>query len=101
MTRTTTTSSSTPPSPPPPPPPPATRPRPHPPAPTATTSSSSAAIVIKCMSKDRPSLLQVYVSFYTIIESMWEHLKIGHFPFYDSLFVPNLKVSIVRNRFMA
>ena len=23
---------------------------------------------------------------------MWEHLKIGHFPFYDSLFLPNLKV---------
>ena len=23
---------------------------------------------------------------------MWEHLKIGHFPFYDSLFLPNFKV---------
>ncbi|XP_039838827.1 anaphase-promoting complex subunit 1-like isoform X7 [Panicum virgatum] len=49
-------------------------------------------VLYECMSKDRPSLLQVYISFYTIIESMWEHLKIGHFPFYDSLFLPNLKL---------
>ncbi|CAN6347213.1 unnamed protein product, partial [Urochloa humidicola] len=36
-------------------------------------------VLYECMSKDRPSLLQVYISFYTIIESMWEYLKIGHF----------------------
>jgi len=28
---------------------------------------------------------------------MWEHLKIGHFPFYDSLFLPNLKVALAYN----
>ena len=79
-------------------------------------------VLYECMSKDRPALLQVsysnlspilltpfvlyrrlsiqslifhfqvYISFYTIIESMWEHLKIGHFPFYDSLFISSLKV---------
>ncbi|KAF8720064.1 hypothetical protein HU200_024836 [Digitaria exilis] len=54
-------------------------------------------VLYECMSKDRPSLLQVYISFYTIIESMWEHLKIGQFPFYDSLFLPNLKVALAYN----
>uniref|UniRef100_A0A452YX07 Anaphase-promoting complex subunit 1 n=1 Tax=Aegilops tauschii subsp. strangulata TaxID=200361 RepID=A0A452YX07_AEGTS len=49
-------------------------------------------VLYECMSKDRPSLLQVYISFYTIVESMWEHLKIGQFPFYDSLFPSSLKV---------
>jgi anaphase-promoting complex subunit 1 len=79
-------------------------------------------VLYECMSKDRPALLQVffsnlspillnlvvlyhllhpltvmfhfqvYISFYTIIESMWEHLKIGHFPFFDSLFLSSLKV---------
>lgn len=51
-------------------------------------------VLYECMSKDRPALLQVYISFYTIIESMWEHLKIGHFPFYDSLFLSSLKVAL-------
>ncbi|CAN6328614.1 unnamed protein product [Urochloa humidicola] len=54
-------------------------------------------VLYECMSKDRPSLLQVYISFYTIIESMWEYLKIGHFPFYDSLFLSNLKVALAYN----
>ncbi|XP_062231175.1 anaphase-promoting complex subunit 1 isoform X2 [Phragmites australis] len=54
-------------------------------------------VLYECMSKDRPSLLQVYISFYTTIESMWEHFKIGRFPFYDSLFVPNLKVALAYN----
>ncbi|XP_020168508.1 anaphase-promoting complex subunit 1 [Aegilops tauschii subsp. strangulata] len=51
-------------------------------------------VLYECMSKDRPSLLQVYISFYTIVESMWEHLKIGQFPFYDSLFPSSLKVAL-------
>ncbi|CAM0955935.1 unnamed protein product [Alopecurus aequalis] len=54
-------------------------------------------VLYECMSKDRPALLQVYISFYTIIESMWEHLKIGHFPFYDSLFLSSLKVALAYN----
>ncbi|XP_044973473.1 anaphase-promoting complex subunit 1 isoform X1 [Hordeum vulgare subsp. vulgare] len=51
-------------------------------------------VLYECMSKDRPALLQVYISFYSIIESMWEHLKIGQFPFYDSLFPSSLKVAL-------
>uniref|UniRef100_A0A0D3G6H1 Anaphase-promoting complex subunit 1 n=1 Tax=Oryza barthii TaxID=65489 RepID=A0A0D3G6H1_9ORYZ len=39
----------------------------------------------------------VYISFYTIIETMWEHLKIGHFPFSDSLFLSSLKVASAYN----
>uniref|UniRef100_A0A0E0DQC7 Anaphase-promoting complex subunit 1 n=1 Tax=Oryza meridionalis TaxID=40149 RepID=A0A0E0DQC7_9ORYZ len=54
-------------------------------------------ILYECMSKDRPALLQVYISFYTIIETMWEHLKIGHFPFSDSLFLSSLKVASAYN----
>ncbi|KAL6620059.1 hypothetical protein ACP70R_035198 [Stipagrostis hirtigluma subsp. patula] len=54
-------------------------------------------VLYECMSTDRPSLLQVYVSFYTLIESMWEYLKIGHSSFYDSLFIPNLKVALAYN----
>ncbi|XP_047093985.1 anaphase-promoting complex subunit 1 isoform X1 [Lolium rigidum] len=54
-------------------------------------------VLYECMSKDRPALLQVYISFYTIIESMWEHLKIGHFPFFDSLFLSSLKVALAYN----
>ncbi|KAJ1262414.1 hypothetical protein BS78_09G105800 [Paspalum vaginatum] len=54
-------------------------------------------VLYECMSKDRPSLLQLYISLYTTIESMWEHLKIGLFPFYDSLFLPNLKVALAYN----
>ncbi|KAL6865049.1 hypothetical protein ACP4OV_016200 [Aristida adscensionis] len=54
-------------------------------------------VLYECMSKDRPSLLQIYINFYTVIESMWEHLKIGHFPFYDCLFIPDLKVASAYN----
>uniref|UniRef100_A0A0D9WFG5 Anaphase-promoting complex subunit 1 n=1 Tax=Leersia perrieri TaxID=77586 RepID=A0A0D9WFG5_9ORYZ len=54
-------------------------------------------ILYECMSKDRPALLQVYISFYTIIETMWEHLKIGHLPFVDSLFLSSLKVASAYN----
>ncbi|XP_020395119.1 anaphase-promoting complex subunit 1 isoform X3 [Zea mays] len=54
-------------------------------------------VLYECMSKDRPSLLQAYISFYTTIELMWEHLKTGNFPFYNSLFLPNLKVALAYN----
>ncbi|WVZ98102.1 hypothetical protein U9M48_043581 [Paspalum notatum var. saurae] len=54
-------------------------------------------VLYECMSKDRPSLLQLYISLYTTIESMWEHLKIGLLPFYESLFLPNLKVAFAYN----
>ncbi|KAG8067808.1 hypothetical protein GUJ93_ZPchr0005g14946 [Zizania palustris] len=54
-------------------------------------------VLYECMSKDRPALLQVYISLYTIIESMWEHLKTGHFPFSDSLLLSSLKVASAYN----
>uniref|UniRef100_J3M678 Anaphase-promoting complex subunit 1 n=1 Tax=Oryza brachyantha TaxID=4533 RepID=J3M678_ORYBR len=54
-------------------------------------------VLYECMSKDRPALLQVYISFYTMVETMWEHLRIGNFPFSDSLFLCSLKVASAYN----
>ncbi|XP_072985105.1 anaphase-promoting complex subunit 1 isoform X1 [Typha latifolia] len=54
-------------------------------------------VLFECVSKDRPALLQVYLCLYTMIESMWEQVKSGHFIFHDSLFLSSLKLALAYN----
>ncbi|XP_020086066.1 anaphase-promoting complex subunit 1 isoform X1 [Ananas comosus] len=54
-------------------------------------------VLFECVSKDQPALLQVYLSLYTIVESMWEQVKSGHFVFHDSLFLSSLKLALAYN----
>nr|CAB3465535.1 unnamed protein product [Digitaria exilis] len=63
----------------------------------STFSANPSLIAFAKLCSESWKNRQVYISFYTIIESMWEHLKIGQFPFYDSLFLPNLKVALAYN----
>uniref|UniRef100_A0A1D1Y4T9 Anaphase-promoting complex subunit 1 n=2 Tax=Anthurium amnicola TaxID=1678845 RepID=A0A1D1Y4T9_9ARAE len=71
--------------------------------PTWTTRSDAdfqefcSQILLECVSKDRPALLQVYLSFYTQIGSMWEQVKSGCITFNDSLFLSSLKIAIAYN----
>eukprot|EP00268_Persea_americana_P044215 TRINITY_DN4466_c0_g1_i1.p1 TRINITY_DN4466_c0_g1~~TRINITY_DN4466_c0_g1_i1.p1 ORF type:complete len:1760 (-),score=299.95 TRINITY_DN4466_c0_g1_i1:451-5376(-) len=53
-------------------------------------------VLFECVSKDRPALLQVYLSLYTIIVSMMEQVTGGDV-FNDSLFLSTLKLAIAYN----
>ncbi|XP_038980234.1 anaphase-promoting complex subunit 1 isoform X2 [Phoenix dactylifera] len=54
-------------------------------------------VLFECVSKDRPALLQVYLSLYTMIGSMWEQVKSGALVFQDSLFLSSLKLALAYN----
>ncbi|CAA6654742.1 unnamed protein product [Spirodela intermedia] len=54
-------------------------------------------VLLECVSKDRPALLQVYLSFYIFIGSMWEQVKFGYLHFNDSIFLSSLKIAIAYN----
>ncbi|XP_078435286.1 E3 ubiquitin ligase [Wolffia australiana] len=54
-------------------------------------------VLLECVSKDRAALLQVYLSFYINIGSMWEQAKSGHLHFQDSIFLSSLKIAIAYN----
>ncbi|XP_073113376.1 anaphase-promoting complex subunit 1 isoform X2 [Elaeis guineensis] len=54
-------------------------------------------VLFECVSKDRPALLQVYLSLYTMIGSMWEQMKSGALVFQDSLFLSSLKLALAYN----
>ncbi|KAF3336966.1 anaphase-promoting complex subunit 1 [Carex littledalei] len=52
-------------------------------------------VLYECVSKDRPALLQVYLFLYTMIEAMWEQVQNRLLVVHDSLFLSNLKASLV------
>ncbi|KAH7677904.1 Anaphase-promoting complex subunit 1 protein [Dioscorea alata] len=54
-------------------------------------------VLFECVSKDRPALLQLYLSFYTTVGSMWEQVLNGHLVFHDSLFLSSLKLALAYN----
>ncbi|KMZ66919.1 Anaphase-promoting complex subunit, partial [Zostera marina] len=54
-------------------------------------------VLFECMCKERPSLLQVYLSLYTNSRSMWEQVNCGHIGFFDSQFLLSFKVAIAYN----
>ncbi|XP_031485584.1 anaphase-promoting complex subunit 1 isoform X2 [Nymphaea colorata] len=56
-----------------------------------------AQMLFDCMSKDRPGLLQVYLSLYTIILSMCEQATSNNILFSDTLFLSSLKVALAYN----
>ncbi|XP_058110276.1 anaphase-promoting complex subunit 1 isoform X2 [Magnolia sinica] len=53
-------------------------------------------VLFECVSKDRPALLQVYLSLYTMIKSMAEQVT-GGGVFGDSLFLSSLKLAVAYN----
>ncbi|GAB4827614.1 hypothetical protein Ancab_034497 [Ancistrocladus abbreviatus] len=54
-------------------------------------------VLFDCVSKDRPALLQVYLSLYTMIRSMADQVKSGTIIFNDSLSVSSLKLALAYN----
>eukprot|EP00257_Ricinus_communis_P020956 XP_015580327.1 anaphase-promoting complex subunit 1 [Ricinus communis] len=54
-------------------------------------------VLYECISKDRPALLQVYLSLYTTIGSMADQVKDGTFVFRGSLTISSLKVALTYN----
>ncbi|XP_026414673.1 anaphase-promoting complex subunit 1-like [Papaver somniferum] len=54
-------------------------------------------VLFDCVSKDRPALLQVYLSLYTIIGSMAERVSSSNVVFSDSIFISSLKVALAYN----
>ncbi|CAL9156743.1 unnamed protein product [Musa hybrid cultivar] len=54
-------------------------------------------LLFECVSKDRPALLQIYLSLYTTIEAMWEQVKSCRLVFEDSLFLSSLKLALAYN----
>ncbi|KAJ4825076.1 hypothetical protein Tsubulata_040463 [Turnera subulata] len=54
-------------------------------------------ILFECVSKDRPALLQVYLSLYTTIGSIVDQVTNGDFAFGDSLAISNLKLALTYN----
>ncbi|KAJ9175912.1 hypothetical protein P3X46_014412 [Hevea brasiliensis] len=54
-------------------------------------------ILYECISKDRPALLQVYLSLYTTVRSMIDQVTNGTFVFRDSLAISNLKLALTYN----
>ncbi|KAF5944722.1 hypothetical protein HYC85_018799 [Camellia sinensis] len=51
-------------------------------------------VLLECVSKDRPALLQVYLSLYTTIGSMSDEVTCGSSILGDSLFLSSLKLAI-------
>ncbi|XP_059457851.1 anaphase-promoting complex subunit 1 [Corylus avellana] len=51
-------------------------------------------VLFECVSKDRPALLQVYLSLYTTIASMTDQVTNGTVVFVDSLFISSLKLAL-------
>ncbi|KAJ4980944.1 hypothetical protein NE237_031781 [Protea cynaroides] len=51
-------------------------------------------VLFECVSKDRPALLQVYVSLYTTLGSMAEQVASGNDILGDSLFISSLKLAL-------
>ncbi|GLT54489.1 hypothetical protein SLA2020_276820 [Shorea laevis] len=51
-------------------------------------------VLFECVSKDRPALLQVYLSLYTTIASMADQVTSGTVVFVDSLFISSLKLAL-------
>nr|GMD02091.1 anaphase-promoting complex subunit 1 [Ipomoea batatas] len=51
-------------------------------------------VLFECVSKDRPALLQVYLSLYTTIESMAEQVTAGASSLDDSIFLYSLKLAL-------
>ncbi|KAJ0979367.1 hypothetical protein J5N97_014841 [Dioscorea zingiberensis] len=54
-------------------------------------------VLFECVSKDRPALLQLYLSLYTTVGSMWGQVVNGHVVFHDSLFISSLKLALAYN----
>ncbi|KAF2296279.1 hypothetical protein GH714_037223 [Hevea brasiliensis] len=54
-------------------------------------------VLYECISKDRPALLQVYLSLYTTVRSMIDQVTNGTFVFRDSLAISNLKLALTYN----
>ncbi|KDP44743.1 hypothetical protein JCGZ_01243 [Jatropha curcas] len=54
-------------------------------------------VLYECISKDRPALLQVYLSLYTTIGSMVDQVTNGTFVFRDSLAISSLKLALTYN----
>ncbi|XP_042405084.1 anaphase-promoting complex subunit 1-like [Zingiber officinale] len=54
-------------------------------------------LIFECVSKDRPALLQIYLSLYALIESMWEQANNSHLIFEDSLFLSSIKLTLAYN----
>ncbi|KAG0481181.1 hypothetical protein HPP92_012039 [Vanilla planifolia] len=51
-------------------------------------------VMFECVSSDRPALLQIYLTLYTTIASMWEQAKSGRILFHDSCFIYSLKLAL-------
>ncbi|ESW13748.1 hypothetical protein PHAVU_008G222900 [Phaseolus vulgaris] len=51
-------------------------------------------VLFECVSKDRPALLQVYLSLYTTVESMAEQVTNGAIVFGDSLSISGFKLAL-------
>ncbi|KAK7320591.1 hypothetical protein VNO77_30211 [Canavalia gladiata] len=51
-------------------------------------------VLFECVSKDRPALLQVYLSLYTTAESMAEQVTTGAIVFGDSLSISSFKLAL-------
>ncbi|CAN6469882.1 unnamed protein product [Victoria cruziana] len=56
-----------------------------------------AQVLFDCMSKDRPGLLQVYISLYTFILSMCEQATSNNMLFSDTLSLSSIKVALAYN----
>ncbi|XP_042399420.1 anaphase-promoting complex subunit 1 [Zingiber officinale] len=54
-------------------------------------------LIFECVSKDRPALLQIYLSLYALIESMWKQANNSHLIFEDSLFLSSIKLTLAYN----
>ncbi|XP_027940557.1 anaphase-promoting complex subunit 1 isoform X2 [Vigna unguiculata] len=52
-------------------------------------------VLFECVSKDRPALLQVYLSLYTTVESMAEQVTKGAVVFGDSLSISGFKLALI------
>lgn len=54
-------------------------------------------VLFECVSKDRPALLQVYMSLYTLIRSMTDQVTGDIVTFFDSLPISSLKLVVAYN----
>ncbi|XP_048495602.1 anaphase-promoting complex subunit 1 isoform X2 [Beta vulgaris subsp. vulgaris] len=54
-------------------------------------------VLFECVSKDRPALLQVYMSLYTMIRSMTDQVTGDSITFFDSLPISSLKLVVAYN----
>ncbi|KAK8947459.1 Anaphase-promoting complex subunit 1 [Platanthera zijinensis] len=63
----------------------------------ATFQEFCSQVIFECVSNDRPALLQIYLSLYTTVASMWEQVKSGHFICHDSSFLHSLKLALAYN----